>query len=150
MSRYISQRGWRQDGRLDTLLSRHQHQERSTMPGLLYDMDHTVGEAHAPIVVPDFGDVQDNDTALHIALGAMAHGESTWGCEVLRRLREHIQTTREVQSIQWILPQVEVALQGWCTHTGTLSRSADPLLSRWRLAHMARRDIHAILRQHVR
>jgi hypothetical protein len=81
------------------------------MPGLLYGIDHHVA-AHAPSVVPDFGDVQDNATALHIALGAMAHGDRSWGYAVLWQLREHIQTTRDVKSMQWILPQVEVALQG--------------------------------------
>ncbi len=59
---------------------------------------------------PDFGDVRDNDTALHIAMRAITHGDVAWGCAVLVRLRDYIRTTQEVQSLQWILPQVEAAL----------------------------------------
>ena len=60
---------------------------------------------------PDFGDVQDNDTALHIAMHEIKHGDMAWGCEVLVQLRDYIYTKKEVKSRQWILPQVEAALQ---------------------------------------
>ena len=74
---------------------------------------------------PDFGDVQDNDTALHIAMHAIMHDDVAWGCEVLVRLREYICTTKEVKSLQWLLPQVEVALQRYCEPGSMLRRSSD-------------------------
>jgi len=60
---------------------------------------------------PDFGDVQDNYTAFHIAMHEIMHGDMAWGCEVLVRLRDYICATQEVKSLQWLLPQVEAALQ---------------------------------------
>jgi len=74
---------------------------------------------------PDFGDVQDNDTALHIAMRAITHGDVAWGCEVLVRLRDYIHATQEVKSLQWILPQVEAALQRFSETSSTSRRSAD-------------------------
>ena len=74
---------------------------------------------------PDFGDVQDNDTALHIAMQAIRQGDMAWGCEVLVRLREYIYTTKEVKSLQWLLPQVEAALQRYCEPGSTPRRSSD-------------------------
>src|SRR5215813_10282168 len=71
----------------------------------------------------DFGDVQDNATALAIALDALASGERSWGCDVLRRLREHICTTRDVQSVQWVLPQVDTALGACSSHGSWFTRS---------------------------
>lgn len=74
---------------------------------------------------PDFGDVQDNDTALHIAMHEIIHGERAWGCAVLVRLREYIGTTRDVQSLQWILPQVEAALQRFGEPSGMPHESVE-------------------------
>ena len=75
---------------------------------------------------PDFGDVQDNDTALHIALHAIRHGDMAWGCEMLVRLREYICTTKEVKSLQWLLPQVEAALQRYGEPGCTLHWPSEP------------------------
>lgn len=74
---------------------------------------------------PDFGDVQDNTTALHIALHEIMHGDMTWGCAVLVRLREYICTTKEVKSLQWLLPQVEAALQRFGKPNSTPHQFAD-------------------------
>ena len=74
---------------------------------------------------PDFGDVQDNDTALHIAMYEITHGDMAWGCAVLVRLREYICATQEVKSLQWILPQVEAALQCLGEPSSTSHRSAE-------------------------
>jgi len=60
---------------------------------------------------PDFGNVQDNATAFHLAMHAIEHGNVAWGREVLVRLREHIRTMHDVKSVQCILPHVEAALQ---------------------------------------
>ena len=75
---------------------------------------------------PDFGDVQDNDTALHIAMHAIGHGDVAWGCEVLVRLREYMCTTKEVKSLQWLLPQVEAALRRYCEPDGMPRRWSAP------------------------
>src|SRR5262249_10026783 len=46
------------------------------------------GQEEMMLPFPDFGDVQDNDTAFHIAMCAITHGDVAWGYEVLVRLRE--------------------------------------------------------------
>ncbi len=74
---------------------------------------------------PDFGDVQDNATALHIAMHEIIHGDLAWGCAVLVRLRDYICTTKEVKSLQWILPQVEGALQHFAEPGSMPRRSGD-------------------------
>ena len=84
----------------------------------------------------DFGDVRDNETALHIALSKIEHDDRAWGCGVLVCLRDHICRTHDAQSIQWILPQVEAALQRFCSPTPhtTNENSAEPHqeeLARW-------------------
>src|SRR5574341_607024 len=78
-----------------------------------------VSEGHVMMPFPDFGDVQDNGTARHIAMHEIRHGDVAWGCAVLVQLREYICTTQEVQSLQWVLPQVDAALQhfGACNST---------------------------------
>jgi len=60
---------------------------------------------------PDFGNVQDNVTAFHLAMDEIAQSHSAWGRAVLVRLREHIRTTHDIKSVQWLLPHVEAALQ---------------------------------------
>ena len=74
---------------------------------------------------PGFGDVQENDTALHIAMYEITYGDMAWGCAVLVRLHEYICATQEVKSLQWILPQVEAALQRFGEPSSTSHRSAD-------------------------
>jgi hypothetical protein len=93
------------------------------MPTLRPPRHPHAGEAPGARVMPDFGDVQDNATALTMALDALASGERCWGCDVLRRLRAHICRTRDVQSVQWVLPQVDTALAA-CA--GTATRGAAP------------------------
>ena len=74
---------------------------------------------------PDFGDVRDNAVALRIAMHEIKHGDLAWGCEVLVRLRDYIRTTKEVKSLQWILPQVEDALQRYGEANSAPHRSGD-------------------------
>jgi hypothetical protein len=74
---------------------------------------------------PDFGDVRDNATALRIAIHEIKHGDRVWGCEVLVRLRDYIGTTQEVKSLQWLLPQVEAALQRFGAPSSTPRHSAE-------------------------
>jgi hypothetical protein len=91
------------------------------MPALVPPMPQQAGEDHGASVWPNFGDVQDNAMALALALDVLASGERRWGCDVRRRLREHIYTTRDVQSVHWVLPQVDTALAA-CA--GTAARGA--------------------------
>ena len=86
-------------------------QKGPIMPALVPHRPHQASGEHRDRVLPDFGDVQDNAMALAIAFDALASGERSWGCDVLRRLRHHICTTREVQSVQWVLQQVDTALR---------------------------------------
>jgi hypothetical protein len=44
-------------------------------------------------------------------MDAIEHGHVAWGRAVLVRLCEHLRTTHDVKSVQWILPDVEAALQ---------------------------------------
>ena len=60
---------------------------------------------------PNFGNIRDNATAFSFAMDAIEHGDVAWGRTVLVRLREHLRTTHDVKSVQWILPDVEAALQ---------------------------------------
>lgn len=60
---------------------------------------------------PDFGNARDNATAFHLAMDAIEQGHVAWGRAVLVKLREHLRTTHDVKSVQWLLPQVEAALQ---------------------------------------
>ena len=83
-------------------------------------------EAETPGACPDFGDVQDNATALHIALYEIQRGHSAWGCEVLRSLRDHILATREVKSLQWLLPRLENAIRCLCSTTNPARQAAHP------------------------
>ena len=91
------------------------------MPALMPHRPPQAGEALRASVMPDVGDVQDNATALTLALDALASGDRGWGYAVLRQLRAHIGTTRDVQSVQWVLPQVDTALVA-CA--GTAARGA--------------------------
>jgi len=45
------------------------------------------------------------------------HDDRAWGCGVLVCLRDHLCTTHDAQSIQWMLPHVEAALQRFCSPT---------------------------------
>jgi hypothetical protein len=70
-----------------------------------------VGEEEGMRAFPNFGNMRDNATAFSLAMDAIEHGHVAWGRTVLVRLREHLRTTHDVKSIQWILPDVEAALQ---------------------------------------
>jgi len=69
------------------------------------------GEEEGMRAFPNFGNIRDNATAFHLAMDVIEHGHVAWGRAVLARLREHLQTTHDIKSVQWILPDVEAALQ---------------------------------------
>ena len=97
--------------RLATAYGGEAKQKGPIRPALVPHRHHQASGEHRDRVLPDIGDVQDKAMALAIAFDALASSERSWGCDVLRRLRHHICTTRAVQSVQWVLPQVETAMR---------------------------------------
>ena len=95
-------------------------------PALVPHRHHQASGEHRDRVLPDIGDVQDKAMALAIAFDALASSERSWGCDVLRRLRHHICTTRAVQSVQWVLPQVETAMRACAGDSSPLRCVVEP------------------------
>ena len=62
-------------------------------------------------MMPDFGNVRDNEIAFDLAASYIANGDAEWGHLILTELRDFIQTTREAKSLYWILPAVVEALE---------------------------------------
>ena len=56
--------------------------------------------------MPDFGTVRENEAAFEVAVAAITSGDIAWGRSLLAALRDHICSTGEQKSVQWILPQV--------------------------------------------
>ena len=56
--------------------------------------------------MPDFGTMRDNEAAFDVAVASINSGESEWGRSILVALRDHICSTGEQKSLQWILPKV--------------------------------------------
>jgi hypothetical protein len=69
-------------------------------------------------IMPDFGTVHENEAAFDVAVAAIASGDIAWGCALLAALRDHIWSTGEQKSMQWILPKVLETLEALktCTH----------------------------------
>jgi hypothetical protein len=57
-------------------------------------------------IMPNFGALRENEAAFDVALAAITRGESAWGYSILVALRDHICSTGEQKSVQWLLPQV--------------------------------------------
>ena len=71
--------------------------------------------------MPDFGTVRENEAAFEIAVAAITSGEVAWGRSILTALRDHIWSTAESKSAQWILPKVLEALEALNTSLPTPS-----------------------------
>ena len=56
--------------------------------------------------MPDFGTVRENEAAFDVAVAYINSGDIAWGCAILTALRDHIWSTEEQKSTQWILPKV--------------------------------------------
>jgi hypothetical protein len=69
--------------------------------------------------MPDLGTVRENEAAFDVAVAAITRGDSAWGCSILVALRDHICSTGEQKSVQWILPQVLETLDKLKTCTPT-------------------------------
>ncbi len=71
-------------------------------------------------IMPDFGTVRENAAAFDVAVAAITRGDSAWGRSLLTALRDHIWSTAEQKSTQWILPKVLETLDDLTTCTPTL------------------------------
>jgi hypothetical protein len=56
--------------------------------------------------MPDCGAVHENAAAFDVVVAALTRGEIAWGRSLLAALRDHIWSTGEQISVQWLLPQV--------------------------------------------
>jgi hypothetical protein len=74
-------------------------------------------------IMPEFGTVRENAAAFDVAVAAITSGDLAWGHGILVALRDHIQSTAEHKSVQWILPKVLEALEALDT---TLLTTASP------------------------
>jgi hypothetical protein len=59
----------------------------------------------------DFGAIHENEAAFDVAVAAITSGDIACGGSILAALRDHICSTGEQKSIQWILPQVLATLE---------------------------------------
>ena len=57
-------------------------------------------------IMPDFGALRENEAAFEVAVAYITSGDSEWGRSILAALRDHICSTGEQKSVQWILPKV--------------------------------------------
>ena len=62
-------------------------------------------------IMPDFGTVRENEAAFDVAIAAIARGDIAWGRSLLTALRDHIWSTGEQKSVQWMLPKVLETLE---------------------------------------
>jgi hypothetical protein len=61
--------------------------------------------------MPDFGTVRENEAAFDVAIAYINSGDIAWGRSILAELRDHIWSTEEQKSAQWILPKVLETLE---------------------------------------
>jgi len=59
--------------------------------------------------------------ACEVALASLTRGEIAWGCAILAALRDHIWSTEEPKSTQWILPKILQLLAELTTSTSTIT-----------------------------
>jgi hypothetical protein len=75
-------------------------------------------------IMPDFGTVRENQAAFDVAVAYMNSGDIAWGRSILTALRDHIWSTEEQKSAQWILPKVLETLAALKTCTPPLTAHA--------------------------
>ena len=61
--------------------------------------------------MPDFGTVRENEAAFDVAVASITNGDIECGRSILAALRDHICSTGEQKSVQWILPKVLETLE---------------------------------------
>ncbi len=57
-------------------------------------------------IMPDFGTLRENQAAFEVAVASINSGDDKWGRAILTALRDHICSTGEQKSVQWLLPKV--------------------------------------------
>ena len=62
-------------------------------------------------IMPDFGTVRENEAAFDVAVASITSGDIECGRSILAAMRDHIWSTGEQKSIQWILPKVLETLE---------------------------------------
>jgi hypothetical protein len=70
-----------------------------------------LSEVLAVKIMPDFGTVRENEAAFDMAVASITRGDIAYGHSILAALRDHICSTREQKSVQWILPKVLETLE---------------------------------------
>jgi len=70
-------------------------------------------------IMPEFGTVRENEAAFDVAVAAITRGDIAWGRAILAALRDHIWSTAEQKSTQWMLPKVREMLDELTTCTPT-------------------------------
>jgi len=68
---------------------------------------------------PDFGAVRENAAAVDVAVASITSGDIAWVRSLLSALRDHIWSTEEQKSTQWILPKLRAMLEGLNTCKST-------------------------------
>ena len=83
-------------------------------------------------IMPDFGAVHENAAAFDVAMASITSGDLACGRFILTALRDHIWSTGEQKSVQWLLPQVleTLAALKTCTPTPTAHGREEPRDSR--------------------
>jgi len=61
--------------------------------------------------MPDFGAVHENEAAFDVAVAAITSGDLECGRAILAALRDHICSTGEQKSLQWLLPKALETLE---------------------------------------
>jgi hypothetical protein len=69
--------------------------------------------------MPDFGTVRENEAAFNVAVASITSGDIAWGRSILAALRDHMWSTGEQKSVQWILPKVLETFEALKTCTPT-------------------------------
>jgi hypothetical protein len=62
-------------------------------------------------IMPDFGTGRENEATYDMAVASITSGDIAWGRSILAALRDHIWSTAEQTSTQWILPKVLATLE---------------------------------------
>ena len=62
-------------------------------------------------IIPNFGALRENEAAFDVAVASITSGDSAWGRSILAALRDHICSTGEQKSVQWLLPKVLAILE---------------------------------------
>ena len=81
--------------------------------------------------MPDFGTLRENEAAFDVAVAAITRGEVACGRSILAALRDHIWSTGEQKSMQWVLPKVleTLAALKTCPRTPTAQVREDGVVA---------------------